>query len=80
MPTFNMRVFRGNKDGGQYKEYQVEAEEGQVILDVIHTLQATQARTTTTRCYSNTGKSRETTMVADTTPPIPPLRGPAVGT
>ena len=56
MPTFNMRVFRGNKDGGEYHEYAVEAEEGQVILDVIHTLQATQAQDLAVRWNCKAGK------------------------
>jgi succinate dehydrogenase / fumarate reductase iron-sulfur subunit len=38
-----MRVWRGDATlGGTYQDYQVDAEEGEVILDVIHRIQATQ--------------------------------------
>ena len=40
---FTMRVWRGDISGGEFKDYRVEAQEGMVILDVIHTIQATQA-------------------------------------
>src|SRR5438067_12453901 len=43
MPTFTLRVFRGDPTRGEFKDYRVEAEEGMVVLDVIHRLQATQA-------------------------------------
>jgi len=38
-----MRVWRGDADGGTFEEYKVPAAEGMVVLDVIHTIQATQA-------------------------------------
>src|SRR5262249_58172481 len=38
-----MRVWRGDARGGAFKEYRVPSQEGVVVLDVIHTLQATQA-------------------------------------
>ena len=38
-----MRVWRGDAKGGAFKEYKVEAQEGMVVLDVIHRIQATQA-------------------------------------
>jgi succinate dehydrogenase / fumarate reductase, iron-sulfur subunit len=40
--TVTMRVWRGDADGG-FRDYRVEAEEGEVVLDVIHRIQATQA-------------------------------------
>src|ERR1700738_5230251 len=36
-----MRVWRGDASGGAYREYDVAAEEGMVVLDVIHRIQAT---------------------------------------
>jgi succinate dehydrogenase / fumarate reductase iron-sulfur subunit len=41
--TVRMRVWRGDAAGGTFQEYQVPAEEGMVVLDVIHRIQATQA-------------------------------------
>jgi succinate dehydrogenase / fumarate reductase, iron-sulfur subunit len=38
-----MRVWRGDATGGAFQEYRTAAEEGMVVLDVIHRLQATQA-------------------------------------
>jgi len=44
MANVTMRVFRGESgEQGEFREYQVDVEEGQVVLDVIHTIQATQA-------------------------------------
>jgi succinate dehydrogenase / fumarate reductase iron-sulfur subunit len=41
--TVTLRVWRGDADGGEFRDYRVEAEEGEVVLDVLHRLQATQA-------------------------------------
>src|SRR5437588_9289329 len=38
-----MRVWRGDASGGAYCNYDVAVEEGMVVLDVIHRIQATEA-------------------------------------
>ena len=38
----NFRVWRGDADGGELDDFTVEVNEGEVVLDVIHRLQATQ--------------------------------------
>ena len=38
-----LRVWRGDADGGEFRDYRVEAEEGEVVLDVLFRVQATQA-------------------------------------
>jgi succinate dehydrogenase / fumarate reductase, iron-sulfur subunit len=38
-----VRVFRGNNEGGEFKEYEVETYTGMVVLDAIHDIQAKQA-------------------------------------
>ena len=38
------RVWRGDADGGELVDYTVEVNEGEVVLDIIHRLQATQVR------------------------------------
>jgi succinate dehydrogenase/fumarate reductase-like Fe-S protein len=43
MPTFTMRLFRGDATSGGFKDYQVDSDEGMVILDVVHRVQATLA-------------------------------------
>ena len=35
-----MRVWRGDADGGDLQDYSVPVEEGEVVLDVIHRIQA----------------------------------------
>jgi len=37
-----LRVWRGDAGQGELTDYQVEANEGEVVLDVLHRLQATQ--------------------------------------
>ena len=56
MPAFTMRVFRGNPGGGALRDYKVDADEGMVVLDVIHRLQATQAPDLACRWNCKAGK------------------------
>jgi len=56
VPNVTMRVFRGDASGGQFVDYNVEAAEGQVVLDVIHTVQATQANDLAVRWNCKAGK------------------------
>ena len=51
-----MRIWRGDKTGGQFREYAVPVEEGEVVLDVIHRLQATHARDLACRWNCKAGK------------------------
>jgi len=56
MPTFTMKVFRGDARGGDFKEYRVDVDEGMVVLDVIHRIQATQASDLACRWNCKAGK------------------------
>src|SRR5881397_3640227 len=56
MPTFTMRIFRGDTARGEFRDYRVEAEEGMVVLDVIHRVQATQAPDLAVRWNCKAGK------------------------
>jgi succinate dehydrogenase / fumarate reductase, iron-sulfur subunit len=56
MPTYTMRVFRGDAGGGEFKDYRVETGEGMVVLDVIHRIQATQAPDLACRWNCKAGK------------------------
>jgi succinate dehydrogenase / fumarate reductase iron-sulfur subunit len=51
-----MRVWRGDPKGGAFREYRVQAQEGMVVLDVVHTLQATQAGDLAVRWNCKAGK------------------------
>jgi succinate dehydrogenase / fumarate reductase, iron-sulfur subunit len=50
------RVWRGNADGGELADYTVEVNEGEVILDIIHRIQATQAGDLAVRWNCKAGK------------------------
>ena len=54
--TANVRVFRGDAESGGWRDYAVEVEEGQVVLDVIHRIQATQAPDLAVRWNCKAGK------------------------
>ncbi len=56
MTEVTMRVWRGTEDGGSFQEYQVQAEEGEVVLDLVHRLQATQAGDLAVRWNCKAGK------------------------
>ena len=51
-----MRVWRGDAAGGEFKEYRVPSQEGMVVLDVVHTIQATQASDLAVRWNCKAGK------------------------
>ncbi len=50
------RVWRGDADGGSLQDFTVEVNEGEVVLDVIHRLQATQAPDLAVRWNCKAGK------------------------
>jgi succinate dehydrogenase / fumarate reductase iron-sulfur subunit len=50
------RVWRGDADGGDLNDYEVEVNEGEVVLDVIHRLQATQTPDLAVRWNCKAGK------------------------
>jgi succinate dehydrogenase / fumarate reductase iron-sulfur subunit len=56
MPTFTLSVFRGTSASGGFQEYRVESDEGMVLLDVVHRLQATQANDLAVRWNCKAGK------------------------
>jgi succinate dehydrogenase / fumarate reductase iron-sulfur subunit len=53
---FVMRLWRGDASGGDFKEYRVPAQEGEVVLDVVHRVQATQAPDLAVRWNCKAGK------------------------
>ena len=50
------RVWRGDADGGELVDYTVEVNEGEVVLDIIHRLQATQSGDLAVRWNCKAGK------------------------
>ena len=57
-----LRVWRGDAGQGQLTDYQVEANEGEVVLDVLHRLQATQAGDLAVRWNCKAGKCGSCSM------------------
>jgi succinate dehydrogenase / fumarate reductase iron-sulfur subunit len=51
-----LHVFRGDTTGGSFREYRLPVEEGMVVLDVIHKIQATQAPDMAVRWNCKAGK------------------------
>src|SRR5437763_4953501 len=56
------RVWRGDAAGGRLEDFQVEVNEGEVVLDVIHRLQATQAPDLAVRWNCKAGKCGSCSM------------------
>ena len=54
--TLKMRLWRGDQSGGELKDYDVEVETGEVVLDAIHRVQATQAGDLAVRWNCKAGK------------------------
>ena len=52
----HFRVWRGNADAGDLVDYTVEVNEGEVVLDVVHRLQASQAGDLAVRWNCKAGK------------------------
>ncbi len=50
------RVWRGDADDGDLQDYTVEVNEGEVVLDIIHRLQATQSQDLAVRWNCKAGK------------------------
>jgi succinate dehydrogenase / fumarate reductase iron-sulfur subunit len=54
--TSKLRVWRGSDTGGDLHDFEVEVNEGEVVLDVIHRLQATQTPDLAVRWNCKAGK------------------------
>jgi succinate dehydrogenase / fumarate reductase iron-sulfur subunit len=52
----NFRVWRGDATGGDFAEYDVEVNEGEVVLDVVHRMQSTVAPDLAVRWNCKAGK------------------------
>jgi succinate dehydrogenase / fumarate reductase, iron-sulfur subunit len=58
----HFRVWRGDDTGGQLEDFQVEVNDGEVVLDIIHRLQATQASDLAVRWNCKAGKCGSCSM------------------
>jgi succinate dehydrogenase / fumarate reductase iron-sulfur subunit len=64
----NFRVWRGDTSGGQLDEYAVEVNEGEVVLDILHRLQAIQTPDLAVRWNCKAGKCGSCSMEINGTP------------
>jgi succinate dehydrogenase / fumarate reductase iron-sulfur subunit len=56
MAKATFRVWRGDRSGGEFREYPTEISEGMVVLDAIHQIQAEQANDLAVRWNCKAGK------------------------
>ena len=56
MVTATFKIWRGDADGGEFKEYTTELTEGMVVLDAVHQIQAEQAHDMADRWNCKAGK------------------------
>src|SRR5271157_4141991 len=56
MSQATFRIWRGDKNGGEFKDYTFDHGEGMVVLDCVHQIQATQASDLACRWNCKAGK------------------------
>jgi succinate dehydrogenase / fumarate reductase iron-sulfur subunit len=56
MSRVTFRIWRGDRDGGAFQEYETEVTEGMVVLDAVHDIQAQQANDLAVRWNCKAGK------------------------
>jgi succinate dehydrogenase / fumarate reductase iron-sulfur subunit len=56
MATANFKIWRGDTDGGEFKDYSTEVSEGMVLLDAVHQIQAESANDLACRWNCKAGK------------------------
>ncbi len=56
MATATFRIWRGDADGGEFRDYATEISEGMVVLDAVHRIQAEQAGDLAVRWNCKAGK------------------------
>lgn len=56
MPSATFKIWRGDASGGAFEDYQSDYENGMVVLDVVHKIQAEQAQDLACRWNCKAGK------------------------
>jgi succinate dehydrogenase / fumarate reductase iron-sulfur subunit len=62
MAVRHFRVWRGDAKGGAFRDYEVDVDEGMVVLDVIHRIQAKQSNDLAVRWNCKAGKCGSCSM------------------
>ena len=56
MATVTFKIWRGDKDSGEFKDYETDVTEGMVVLDAVHQIQAESANDLACRWNCKAGK------------------------
>ena len=56
MANTTVKVWRGDKDSGEFQEFQTEVSDGMVVLDAVHQIQAESANDLAVRWNCKAGK------------------------
>ena len=56
MANATFRIWRGDKSGGEFRDYSAEISEGMVVLDAVHHIQAEHANDLAVRWNCKAGK------------------------
>ncbi len=56
MATTTFKIWRGDKESGEFKEYSTDVTEGMVVLDAVHQIQAESANDLAVRWNCKAGK------------------------
>jgi succinate dehydrogenase / fumarate reductase iron-sulfur subunit len=56
MPTATFKIWRGDANGGEFRDYATGVSEGMVVLDAVNHIQATQATDLACRWNCKAGK------------------------
>ncbi len=70
MPTATFRIWRGNADGGDFRSYTIEINEGMVVLDAVREVQAQQANDLAIRWNCKAGKCGSCSAEVNGTPKL----------
>ncbi len=70
MSNVTLRIWRGDKSGGDFVDYSTSFEEGMVVLDVVHKVQAEQANDLSVRWNCKAGKCGSCSAEINGTPKL----------
>ena len=62
MSKRTFKIWRGNANGGEFNQYDTDVDEGMVVLDVLHRIQALQANDLAIRWNCKAGKCGSCSM------------------
>ena len=70
MTEATFRLWRGDKSGGEFKDYKTDVTEGMVVLDAIHQVQAESASDLAVRWNCKAGKCGSCSVEIDGKPKL----------